>query len=52
MIDALKTIDKPEFELKSLKKLGSGETYHRSVAPDLEKDLHLYLKNYLEKFGE
>ena len=52
MIDALKNIQEPEFKLTSLKKLGSGDTYHRSVTPELEKDLHLYLNKYVEKFGE
>jgi hypothetical protein len=52
MINALKNIQEPEFKLTSLKKLGSGDTYHRSVTPELEKDLHLYLNKYVEKFGE
>ena len=51
MIDALKKIQKKDF-VKGLSFLSSGKNYHRSVPPEIEKDLMVHFKKYLESLGE
>lgn len=51
MIDALRKIQEEDF-VKGLSFLPSGKNYHRSVPPEIEKDLMIHFKKYLEKIGE
>ena len=54
IISMVKSLEKIEGadSLSSLETLDSGNNYHRSVPPELEKDLHKNLNEYLDRFGE
>lgn len=51
MIKSLKILEKPG-SLKNLENLENGENYHRSLPPEIEKDLDVYLSEYISKFSE
>jgi len=51
IIDSLEIVSKNK-ELNSYNKLTNGCNYHKSVPPDLEKDLLDYFDKYKENYGE
>lgn len=51
MIDSLSILSNID-NVEDLEILGSGKNYHRSVPPEIEKDLMDHFKKYLEKNGE
>ena len=51
IIKSLKMVSKNK-DLNSYKNLTNGNNYHKSVPPDVEKDLFVYFEKYKNNFGE
>ena len=51
LIESLKIVSRNK-DIDSYKKLTNGDNYHKSVPPDIEKDLFVYFERYKNNFGE